>query len=123
MYFEDFDYDDCNEFNEKGEYTQEIIQENLLDSKVSIVNYYKNILINDPDFIGIKNLSDIMFLYIIENTNDIINPISRIEKRKQHEITQEQHIIFIELFNELNINYNKNKLQNIINKILKIIYV
>ena len=124
MYFEENDYGyDEIEFNEKGEYTEDILSEFELDDKIEILNYYKNILIYDPDFIGFKNLSSMQFLNIIENTNNSYKPKSRLEKRKEHKITNEQYNIFSDIFMELNIEYDSNKLQNIIDKIFNLIYV
>tara|TARA_B100001093_G_C26794403_1_gene1000466 strand:+ start:1173 stop:1532 length:360 start_codon:yes stop_codon:yes gene_type:complete len=119
MYFEEGEINEDNEDNERGEYTQDILNEMELDFKIEIINNYKELLIKDPDFIGINNLSNIKLLNIIEDINN--NKILRF--KKEHYVTPEQFNIFINMYNELNINYNTNIIQNVINKIFSIIYV
>lgn len=128
MYLEDYinvndnDYDNDND-NEYNDYTEDILAEIKLDNKINIIDYYKNILLKDPDFIGLKNLSLIKFLNIIECTNSNYKKKSRLEKRNQHKITEEQFNIFYNIFIDLDINYNDNKLRNVIDSIFNIIYV
>ena len=62
MYYEEDNYINLDDNDESIEYTNDILNEFHLDYKMELICHYKNQLINDPDFIGIKNFLKNIFV-------------------------------------------------------------
>jgi len=108
------------------EYTPDILAEFEEDKKIEVVQFYKEKLSKEPEFIGIKNISCGKILNIIENNN---------KNHKNHKycykLNENQYYIFNDMYSELNnILNNKKKLiqdlniYNIVtNKIFDLVYI
>ena len=92
-YYDDDEYDsdlEYYEFNDK--LSPELINEFQTDKKLSIINFYKNILYLEPEFIGIRNISSVDILYIIETTK-----VAKLHK-KDYLLTNDQVNIFNNMY-------------------------
>lgn len=104
---EENDYDSGNDYEEFNELSPEILKEIENDRRFNCVLFYKEKLYNEPEFIGIKNISCAHILFLIETTC-----IACKFNNKDYKLTDDQIVIFdnmyIELFgNKSNINiYN-----------------
>lgn len=128
MYFDENDYDTDNENNDcnRNEYTKEILQENEYDRKIEIINFYKELLMKEPEFIGIKNISSSKIYEIInENNNNNNNNDNNNNNnlKSNYVLNQDQYTIFNNMYNDLDIYGNNNIFNFITNKLFKIIYV
>jgi hypothetical protein len=117
MFFDENDYesdDDCD----YNEFTKDIISEFNYDKKIQIVSFYKEKLMKEPEFIGVKNICAGEILFYIQNIN---NPI-KITK-KDHKLNFEQYNLFINMYSELNIIGNYDIFNSVTKKIFEKIYV
>jgi hypothetical protein len=117
MYLEENEYD-SDEENEYTDLNGDIITELIYDKKLNIVNFYKEKLSYEPEFIGIKNISSYMILFIIENTNKY----KKLSK-KDFKLNFEQYILFTNLYSELNLIGNFDIFNLVTKKIFSKIYV
>lgn len=115
MYNEDNDYDteDDNEYNELS---VDIICELNYDKKIEIINFYKEKLLKEPEFIGIKNICSGKILNFIENKNNKLI-------KKDYKVNSEQYLIFLNMYSELNYECNYNIINSLVSKIFNYIYV
>ena len=114
-------YDDNDYSDEDDDYLDlpdDILEEIEYDLKIKIIYTFKNYIKNEPEFIGIKNISSSKILTIIEkqlfnvNNNDINN------------LTYNQIDLFNNLYKELFDNtYDINTYNNVTKNIFSIIYV
>lgn len=113
-YSDENDYSDDNE--DYDEYPDFIKEEIEYNNKINIINIFKNYIKNEPEFIGIKNISSSKILNIIENTKNI---------NKNHiNLNNNQINLFDNLYKELfNKTENYQLYNTVTNKIFKIIYV
>lgn len=124
MYFEDNDFDYEEDENDLKEFTIDIINEIEYDIKIEIITFYKNLLMKEPEFIGIKNISCGEILNIIETTCDESISINKININKFfYELNSVQNDLFINMYDELNIIGNNDIFNRVTNKIFKKIYV
>lgn len=108
-YLSENDFSESEE-EEIAEYPEWLKEEDKLYNKLQIINNFKNLIDKEPNFYGIRNLSDVDILMIFENNSNnnefILNDI--------------EHYYFnnawLNLFNCSKNNYN-NVAYNIINKI------
>ena len=116
-YFDENDYDSSEDI-EYNEFTIDIIKEFNHDKKTEIVNFYKEKLSKEPEFIGIKNICTGKILSFIENT-------SKHEKltKIDYKLNLEQYYIFIDMYSELNLTGNYNIFNLVTKKIFSKIYV
>lgn len=127
-YRHDNDYEDENDNdNEYGEYSDDIIKENLMDYKLSIILKYKEVLCKEPEFIGIKNICCAEILDIIESnssdTNNRSNTNNEIKlNNKDYILNYDQLIIFKRMYDELNLEYNIDTFNIVTKKIFKRVY-
>lgn len=117
MYFEENDYD-SNEENEYTELSADIIYESNYDKKIEIVNFYKDKLYQEPEFIGIKNISSCKLLNLIENTTKYVNL-----NKKDYKLNYEQYTIFNDMYSELNLIGSYDIFNLVTKKIFFKIYV
>jgi hypothetical protein len=124
FYENDYDTDE-NENGILNDYTPEIIAEFEEDNKLSIINFYKEKLSKEPEFIGIKNISCGKILNIIENIH-----LEKLNKN-DYELNEIQYNIFNDMYLELSSfsNIKKTMVNNvnfynlITKQIFNIIYV
>ena len=113
----DYDSDNDDNFELNSEYFNII----KFDNDIEIINSYKQVLLKEPEFIGIKNICSAEILYIIQST--ITDPKEKLLKNKKvYYLSEEQEDIFINMYHKLNIKYNENILNSVCNKILNKIY-
>lgn len=96
-YYDDNEYDSDLEYYEyKDKLSPELINEFQTDKKLSIINFYKNILYLESEFIGIRNISSVDILYIIETTTKV----AKLHK-KDYSLTKDQLRIFNNMYYDL----------------------
>jgi len=118
MLCDDNDYDSCND-DDYIELNPDILKEIEHDIKINIIQFYKELLYNEPEFIGIYNISSFEILYIIETTHCV----GKLYK-KDHDLTDDQ----IKIYDNMYIDLFKNKstidiYNTVTNKIFDKIYV
>ena len=114
----DYDTDDDN-----SKYTVlEKINDNDYFEKISIINYYKDLLSCEPEFIGIKNISSGEILKIIE-TYYRPQRINYKQYKKMYKLNLDQHYIFNNLYIDLEMKGNIDIYNIVTNKIFNKIYV
>lgn len=116
MIYDENDYDTDDE--DYYEFSPEILRENEEDRKISIINFYKEKLYHEPEFIGIKNICSAKILHIIETTTYINYKLNN----KYYKLNEDQIKIFdnmyLDLFNEIDNIYIYDLITNkIFNKI------
>lgn len=117
MYLEENDIDDEEE-NDYNELSSDIIEEFNYDNKINIINFYKEKLLCEPEFIGIKNISAGKILYIIEN----LSKDYKLHK-KDYKLNNEQYIIFSNMYKDLDCIGNINIFNLVTKKIFSNIYI
>lgn len=109
-YLSENDFSESEE-EEIAEYPEWLEEEDKLYNKLHIINNFKNLIDKEPNFYGIRNLSDVDILMIFENSSNNNN---------QFILNDVEHYYFnnvwLNLFNYSKDNYN-NVAYNIINKI------
>ena len=118
MYYNDYNSDD--ECDVSGELTGDIIEELNYDKDIKIVDFFKDKLVKEPEFIGLKNICSGKILDIIKNVT--FNPNEKIHKN-DYIIDLEQRNIFNDMYLELNLQPNNNIFNLVTKKIFKIIYL
>jgi len=114
----DYDTDD-----ENSKYTiLEKFNDNEYNEKISIINYYKDLLSYEPEFIGIKNISSGEILKIIE-TYRRTERINYKQYKKMYKLNIDQNYIFNNLYTDLEIDGNIDIYNIVTNKIFNKIYV
>lgn len=114
--------------------TQENENEIEYERKLSIVQFYKSLLVKEPEFIGISRLSSGRILNIIEleylkyqnmvqRRNKNVNIIQQRLTTYVNIVTLDQINLFDNMFNDLKLNKNKYIYNLIIKKIFKTLYV
>ena len=114
--------------------TQENDNEIEYERKLSIVQFYKSLLVKEPEFIGISRLSSGRILNIIEleylkyqnmvqRRNKNVNIIQQRLTTYVNIVTLDQINLFDNMFNDLRLNKNKYIYNLIIKKIFKTLYV
>lgn len=118
MYFDENNIYDSDEYDEYSEFSEDIIEEFNYDKKIEIVNFYKEKLSKEPEFIGLKNICSGKILSFIENT-------TKYEKltKKEYKLNFEQYSIFINMYSELNLKGNYYIFNLVTKKIFNKIYV
>ena len=124
----DYDSDEIDS-NLYKEYTADILAEFEEDKKIAVVQFYKEKLSKEPEFIGINNISSGKILNIIENTNNL--SARDLKLYKNINLSVEQYYIFNDMYSDLNSVLNINKhltmgmsiYEFITNQIFKNIYV
>jgi len=116
IYLQDNDYDTDDEYTKC--YTHENINDYEYNEKISIINYYKNLLSYEPEFIGIKNISSGLILKIIEITR---NPL-RLNK-KDYKLNNDQYNIFNKMYNDLELEGYSYIYNTVTKKIFNKIYI
>jgi hypothetical protein len=117
MYIEENDYD-SNEENEYVELSADIISEFNYDKKIEIINFYKEKLYKEPEFIGLKNISSCKLLDFIENTTKYVNL-----NKNDYKLNFEQYTIFNDMYSELNLKGSYDIFNLVTKKIFSKIYV
>ena len=118
MYLDENDYNSEEEVYSVLEFPSDIIEELEYNIKIGIVSFYKDILLREPEFIGIKNISTSNILYIIENTKKELKL-----NKKDYKLNFEQKKIFDRMYSELNLLKNYNIYNLVTKKIFNKIYV
>ena len=117
---------DDNDYDTDDENTKYTILEKLNDyeyiEKISIVNYYKELLSYEPEFVGIKNISSGEILKIIE-TYRKPKKLNHKQYKKEYKLNIDQYCIFTDLYNDLEMEYSIDILNLVTNKIFNKIYV
>lgn len=114
----DYDTDD-----ENPKYTfLEKLNDNEYHEKISIIDYYKDLLSHEPEFIGIKNISCGEILKIIE-TYYRPKKINYKQYKKMYKLNIEQYYIFNNLYTDLEIEGNINIYNIVTNRIFNKIYI
>lgn len=90
--------------------------------KISIINYYKNLLSYEPEFIGIKNISSGEILKIIETYRRPLR-FNYKQFKKNYKLNSYQTNIFNNLYADLEIEGNINIYNTVTYKIFHKIYV
>lgn len=121
MYYEEYcEYSDDDNDNAYSEYSPEILAEFQYDYKISVVEFYKELLKKEPEFIGIKNISCGKILEILESNNDNKKKLS---KHKVYSLNTEQNNIFYNLYKDLGFKGDVNIYNEVTNKIFNHIYI
>ena len=117
MLFDENDYESDEDNHLYIEFSADIVAEFKYDKKIEIINYYKEKLSKEPEFIGIKNICSGKILSCIE--------CSKLEKIKKNDykLNFEQYSIFIDMYSELNLKGNYDIYNSVTKKIFKKIYV
>ena len=71
MYNEENEYDSENDHDQYAELTSDILKEIQYDKKIDIINFYKELLSKEPEFIGIKNICSGKILDLLDNINNL----------------------------------------------------
>lgn len=117
MFFDENDYDSEENYDMYGEYTPDIIAEFMYDKKIEIIGFYKDKLVKEPEFIGIKNISCGEILSMIESTKkEKLN-------NSDYKLNFEQYLLFKNMYSELNLQVSMNIFNNLTKKIFNRIYV
>ena len=95
------DYDEDDEEDEYSELPEDILNEIEYDFKINCIIKFKKYIINEPEFIGIKNISASNILHLLENTKD--NNDKKFDYLSNYQVS-----LFDNLYKEL-YNDNKNK--------------
>ena len=115
---DDYEYE-SGDSDDLIEYNSETVAELKLDQDLLIVQFYKNLLIMEPEFIGINNICCADLLYLINST---IVPIKLM--KKDHILNQEQNKIFTNMYRDLKIKCGSSAIYNsVTKKIFNKIYV
>jgi len=120
MYYPDEENDFDSDNDDNIELNSEYFNIIKFDNDIEIINNYKQVLLKEPEFIGIKNICSAEILYYIKNPNVISNKNGR--KNVEYHLNDEQLDIFFSMYYELNIKYNELILNNVCNKIFNKIY-
>ena len=115
-YLQDNDYDTDDEYTKF--FTREIPTDREYNEKISIINYYKNLLSYEPEFIGIKNINAGLILKII----DITRKPLRLNK-KDYKLNSEQWDIFNKMYYDLELEGYSNLYNTVTKKIFNKIYI
>jgi hypothetical protein len=110
---DDNDFSDNEDINDIGDIPYDILKEMEYDLNNNIILHYKQLLLKEPEFIGIKNINS---GFILEKINNLHN-FNSIKCNKLI-LTNEQYKIFQNMFDELQISYDENS----INILANIIY-
>ena len=114
----DYDTDD-----ENSKYTVlEKLNDNEYHEKISIIDYYKDLLSREPEFIGIKNISSGEILKIIE-TYRRSKRFNYKQYKKMYKLNIEQYYIFNNLYTDLEIEGNIDIYNIVTNRIFNKIYI
>tara|TARA_B110001450_G_C17556825_1_gene455022 strand:- start:624 stop:998 length:375 start_codon:yes stop_codon:yes gene_type:complete len=121
IYLNDENDYDTDEENSKHNYIEKLNHYEY-STKISIINYYKNLLMFEPEFIGIKNISSGEILKIIQQTKNI-EKINYKQYKKRYHLNYDQYYIFNNLYYDLELECNINIFNTVTNKIFRKIYV
>lgn len=110
------DYDTDEEMHRTVAFDR--INDNQYSYKIEIVSFYKDLLLYEPEFIGIKNISSGLLLRFVETTRKTL----RLNKN-DYRLNTEQYNIFNNMYNDLQIKGNYNLYNTITKKIFNKIYV
>jgi hypothetical protein len=94
----------------------EILADMLYEKNIQIISFYKEQLMKEPEFIGIKNMCSGKILDIIQNTK---SPI----KFNKTTLTNDQVRIFNNMYADLELNLDYYIYTAVKKKIFDIIYV
>ena len=97
-------------------FNKELEKEIKYDNDIDSIIFYKEKLEKHPDFIGIKNICSGEILNIIKESQ-LVN------KGNYGNFDDDIYDIFYKMCDELEISLNKEKVNYVINKIFKRIYV
>ena len=121
MYNEENDYDSCGDCELSNEFTVDVINEMENDKKIGIIDHYKNLLMSEPEFIGIKNVCSGKILNVIYDNYYNVNNYSL--NKKCYKINSEQCKIFDNMYSELNLVNNYDIYNIVVKKLFDLIYV
>lgn len=113
-YNEEYYSDEDNDI--RAEYSSEILEEMEYDKNISIVSFYKELLMKEPEFIGIKNMCAAKIFDIIQNTKFPI-------KYNKINLTNDQISIFNNMYTDLKLNLDYDIYIAVTKNIYDIIYV
>ena len=115
---DDNDISDNDDINDLADIPFYILNEIEYDRKNSIILFYKNLLLKEPEFIGIKNINS---GFILEKINNLHNT-KNINCNKLI-LTNEAFNLFKKMFDELEINYNENSIIKLASIIYNKLYI
>lgn len=118
MLLEENDYDTDEYDDNYNEFTPDIIEEFNYDIKIETIDFYKDLLLKEPEFIGIKNICSGKILNIVETTTNI----TKLNKN-DYKLNFEQYNIFKNMYSELDLQGNENLFNIVTKKIFSIIYI
>lgn len=118
MYLDDNsnEYFSDDEMDCRAEYSPEMLADMLYEKNIGIISFYKDQLMKEPEFIGIKNMCSAKILDIIQNTK---SPI----KFNKISLTDDQIRIFNNIYTDLEMNLDYNIYVAVTKKIFDIIYI
>jgi len=112
MFNENDDYSD--EYDEYDDIPESLIQERLFEKQMNIIFFYKELLMKESEFIGIKNISTFKILDIIQNTTTYSLNVLNDRLFNKNILTCDQIEIFKNMYSELNIEDSSDKIFNIV---------
>jgi len=83
--FDTTDYSDEEDY-EVAELPEWFVREEIYYSKLNNVNQFKHSIATEPEFYGIKNLSDVELLNFIENTGNNFKQVKPLLTDYQYEL-------------------------------------
>ena len=117
MFYEEIDYESDEDYD-YNEFTEDIISEFDYDKKIQIISFYKEKLMKEPEFIGIKNICAGEILVYIQKLTKPMNIT-----KKDYKLNLEQYNLFVNMYSELNLIGNYDIFNSVTKKIFKKIYV
>lgn len=110
----DFEYAEVSDTESVDDLPEEYIKEEKYFSKLNMINLFKKDIQKEPEFYGIKNISDVELYNFIENPGST---------KCNHNITDHQEELFDDLYVALfGIKESKQTYIRVINKIYKKCY-
>lgn len=102
---------DTNDYSEEedlevAELPEWFLEEEFYFSKLNIVNNFKHSIIMEPEFSGIKNLSEVELLDFIENTENSSKKVKPQLSTYQYELFDDIHVALFGVKNSRSI-YDK----------------
>ena len=91
---------DTNEYSEEedlevADLPEWFLQEEIYYSRLNSINQFKHSICMEPEFYGIRNLSDVELLNFIENTGNSTKKVKRQLTNYQYELFDDIHSVLV----------------------------
>jgi len=115
---DDNEISDNEDLNDYADIPTDILEEIEYNRQINIILYYKNLLLKEPEFIGINNINS---GFILEKINNLHN-FKNINCNKLI-LTNQQYNLFKNMFDELQFSYDENSIIILANIIYNRLYI